>query len=134
MKKKETSENKIICPNCKKEIGIEVKMEAKVKPLNGPVLREWKKIEGFEYKNDRPEIVPYVELIYKHIEQYHNVRCVKTSSGQPIPGHEYICKFKDTDIDPPLDGGHGIVKENWVTKDNITSGVWYWEVELIGGM
>lgn len=117
MKKKETLENKIICPNCKKEIGIEVKIEAKVKALNGGAIKGWKRIEAYEYKQEGPD--KFVELIYKDITNMHDVRIVETSSGLPVPEHQYNIKFTN---------GHGRVNENWVTKPHVTGGEWDWEV------
>jgi len=83
-------------------------------------VREWKDIESYVYKTDVSARV--VELIYRHINQWHNVRVVKPSTSEVSFSAQ--CKFTN---------GVGVLDDGWATRSDVENGLAHWEVELVDG-
>jgi len=94
-------------------------------PIPNQPPKKWVKIDTDDVKYFAPQrIDPYVQLIYRGIETWHNVKVVLNQKSSPEDiKYQALCKFID---------GKGSLTECHVTKDLIRSGVAHWEVELVG--
>jgi hypothetical protein len=84
--------------------------------------KEWMEVEEyFYYESDDPELM----LQYQQILNMHNVRGVSSADSEnETVEFRAACKFTD---------GIGYLKECWVTRDLVESGIGHWEVELVDG-
>jgi hypothetical protein len=84
--------------------------------------KEWMDIEEYYYyESDDAEVM----LTYQHILNMHNVRVVSSAdSFNETVEFRAACKF---------DGGIGHLKECWITRELVESGIGHWEVELVDG-
>ena len=112
------------------ETEIEVKQEWRDKaffimhsfPENIQPVKEWMEIEEFYYyESDDPEVM----LTYQSILNMHNLRVVSSFDSQyDKVEFRAACKFTD---------GIGHLKECWITRELVESGIGHWEVELVDG-
>jgi hypothetical protein len=83
--------------------------------------KEWVEVEEYYYETDDPEVM----LQYQHILNMHNVRVLSsTDSENETVEFRAACKFTE---------GIGHLKECWVTRDLVESGLGHWQVELVDG-
>ena len=109
------------------ETEIEIKQEWKDRaliifhtfPESIQPVKEWMVIENYSYhETDELEVL----LIYKDILNMHNLRVVAGSDSTQLIEFRGACCFED---------GIGHLKECWVTRDLVESGIGYWEVEIV---
>jgi hypothetical protein len=84
--------------------------------------KEWMIIENYSYQfADEPGVM----LMYLDINNMHNLRVVSSSdsSTQKVEFRAACC----------FDDGIGHLKECWITREIVESGIGQWEVELVDG-